>query len=290
MNEIRRGDRVFRVADHPSSADGRAAFLGSAEAATLGFFDATLPRCARMIDVGAYVGFMSLYAALQVAEVHAVEACPAHQALLLDNLALNPTLASRIALHRVAVGATEGEVTLYRKGSADSGTSVFETVERSGLVRGEADATAPMRETGRLLGEMGLDRATLLKIDVEGAEYAILPSLGEMLGEHLPFLQISFHPFNLVGADPYRTALIRLQAGLGAADALAAYPFIYLPHRRWDGALRWRCIDHHNRLEFLQTYLLATKPVPRVTSPQHGFVDAIGFSAIRLPELECELA
>ena len=288
---VRRGARTFLVADHPSSCDGIDAFLGDAEAATLDFFDATLPHCNRMIDLGAYVGFMSLYAATQVARVHAIEASPTHQALLRTNLLHNPELATRIHLHPVAVGDIDGRATLFSKGPADSGTSVFATIERAGLLRGCVDATVPQRAAGPLLETLGLDQASLLKIDVEGAEYAILPAVAPLLARRRPFLQVSFHPFNLVAADPYTTSLLRLRASLQVAEALAAYRYIYLPAPApmpgtAPGATAWQRVDREGRQDFLLDYLLTPKPAARVGSLQLGFVDAVGFSPVRLPALE----
>ncbi len=54
-----------------------------------------------------------------------------------------------------------------------------------------------MRAAASLLQELLLDDVTLL-IDVEGAKYAVLPTIAALLAEYLPFLQVSFHPFNIV--------------------------------------------------------------------------------------------
>ena len=37
---------------------------------------------------------------------------------------------------------------------------------------------------------------------------------------------------------------------------------------------------------FLREYLLRRKPVPRIGTPQYGFIDAIGFTDVRLPALD----
>lgn len=279
--EVRRGGSRFLLSPHASSSTALAAFQGGEEAATLAFFDATLPACRRMFDFGAYVGLMSLYAATQVAAVHAVEASPSHQALLAANLALNPALAQRITLHPVAVGARDATACLFRKADSDSGTSLFEVVEREGVVRGRADIAVPVRAAGPLLEEAGLDGDSLVKIDVEGAEYDILPAIADLLARHHPFLQVSFHPFNLVGPDPYRTTLRRLRAAIDAAEALASYRFVYLH----DAAGIWRAVGPADRPGFLRDYLLRAKQMPRIGSAQFGFIGAVGFSPIRLDAL-----
>ena len=283
---VSRGGRTLQVADHPSSRDGVESFLSESETATIDFFDAALPRCTRMIDVGAYIGMMSLYAALQVDEVHAVEASPSHQELLRANIALNPRLAERITTHPCAVGARDGTAALFRKAYADSGASVFRSVERTGVLQGRKEADVPVRAAAALLDGLGLDAATLLKIDIEGAEYEVLPAIAPLLAERQPFLQVSFHPFNIVHDDPYLAALARLRASLDAAQALQAYRFVYLHGRVATGRTGWRQVDVGGRLTYLRDYLLAWKQVPRVASPQLGFVDAVGFSPVALAALD----
>ncbi len=282
---ISRGGRHFCVADQPFCRDGADAFLGDAEAATLAFFDAVLPRCTRVIDVGAYVGMMSLYAALHVHEVHAVEASPTHQGLLRANIALNPQLAERIRVHCCAIGKADGTAALFRKAYADSGSSLFRSVERTAVLQGQKEADVPVRAAAALLEELQLDATTLLKIDIEGAEYEVLPAIASLLAQRQPFLQVSFHPFNIVRDDPYIGTLARLQAALDAAQAVASYRFIYLHGRMVSGRQTWWRVAVEDRKLFVSDYLLAWKQVSRIASAQLGFVDAVGFSPVSLAAL-----
>ena len=74
-----------------------------------------------------------------------------------------------------------------------------------------------------------MDGRTLLKIDIEGAEYDVLRVIAPLLAEHKPWLHVSFHPFNLVArGDAYHNALLRLRCALSAAEALAPYRFMHL--------------------------------------------------------------
>jgi hypothetical protein len=38
-------------------------------------------------------------------------------------------------------------------------------------------------------------------------------------------------------------------------------------------------------MSFLHEYLLRPKPVPRIATPQYGFIEAVGFSDVALPAL-----
>lgn len=276
---VTQGGRSFERSDHPLIAAAAAEFCSGFEAGTLRFFNAALPYCDRMVDFGAYVGFTALYAASCGANVFAFEPSPGNFALLSENVAANPELARRIRLFRHGLGVREESVTLYAKGRADSGSSIFRDVERAGLVRGAPDATVALRDADAVLREVGLDHRTLLKMDIEGAEYLVLPAIAALLADRKPWLHVSFHPFNLVqGRDSYANAVTRLRAALQVAEAVSSYRYM---HFFTDGG--WTTIAPEERMDFLRQYLLKPKPVPRVASPQYGFVDAVGFSEQALP-------
>ena len=270
--------RQWHVLDHPVVAHAAAEFTSGFEDRTLQFFDAALPFCRRLIDVGGYLGMLSLYAADRVEEVTVFEPSPSHQAFLRANLARNPALARRTTLVPAALAAEAGELTLYRKAFADSGASLFPVVERQSLLRGEPEATVPVLAAAPALVEAGLDAATLLKIDIEGAEYAVIPAIADLLHRDLPFLQVSFHPFNLVAeGDPVATTLLRLRRMLDVVEALRAYDYWYVP--TGEG---WREVTPAILPQFLECWLLRPKPVGRIATRQYGFIEGIGFSRRRL--------
>ena len=156
---------------------------------------------------------------------------------------------------------------------------MFQQIERQRLLSGQAGAVIPLRDAAAVLHEIGVDRRTLLKIDIEGAEYEVLRAIAPMLADCKPWLHVSFHPFNLVaGTDAYRNALLRLRHTLSAAEALVPYRFMHL---YVEGG--WCTIGPGERMDFLRQYLLSAKPVPRVATPQYGFVHAIAFSDEMLP-------
>jgi FkbM family methyltransferase len=270
---------AFNVVDDPVATHGAAEFTSGFEEGTIRLFDRVLPRCDRMIDFGAYIGFTALHAASRGVEVFAFEPNPAAHDLLVRNVAANPALSPRMHLFRHGIGARDQDVMLYAKAHADSGASVHQRIERGSVVMGAPAAMIRLRAAAGVLREIGVDRRTLLKIDIEGAEYQVLPAIASLLAEAKPWLHVSFHPFNLVhGDDRYRTELLRLRGMLDVADALEPYRFLHVFSQ---GA--WETIEADDRLEFLKHYLLRAKPVPRVQTLQHGFTDAMAFSEQPLP-------
>jgi FkbM family methyltransferase len=263
----------------PVALHGATEFTTGFEEGTIRFFDLVLPRCDRMIDFGAYIGFTALHAASRGVEVYAFEPNPAAHDLLVRNVAANPNLTPRMHLFRQGVGPRDEDAILYAKAHADSGASLHQTIERGMVVQGLPAATVQLRDAADVLRVLGLDRRTLLKIDIEGSEYQVLPVIASLLAEAKPWLHVSFHPFNLVDASaPYRTELLRLRGMLDVAEALAPYRFLHVfSHGGWE------TVEADDRLEFLRHYLLRAKPVPRVHTPQYGFIDAVAFSAQPLP-------
>jgi FkbM family methyltransferase len=267
--------------DNPLIAHALAEFRSESEAGTREFFDAVLPRCDAMVDVGAHVGLTALYCAGRVDRVTAFEPSPVNLGFLEANIALNPGLADRIRVQPCGLGARDEEVTLYAKSLGDSGTSIHELVERAQMMRGRPLATAWLQAADPTLRALGVGRRTLVKIDIEGAEYQVVPALAGLLAEAQPFLHLSCHPFNLVvPGDAYRTALARVRGGIALAEALACYPHMYFYRTG-----RWIRVGVEERMELLERYLLEPKRVPGLASPQYGFIDAIGLSPEALPEL-----
>ena len=270
---------AFNVADSAPARAAAAEFTSGFEEGTLQFFDAVLPECHRMVDFGGFIGFTSLYAAAHGASVDCFEPSPTNATLLAANLAANPHLAPRIRLHRHAIGATDATLPLFAKGHADSGSSLFRTVQRASLLTGRAEALVPVRAAANVLEEVGLSPDTLLKIDIEGAEYDVVPAIAALLARRRPFLHLSFHPFNIVrGPDEYLNQIARLRGALAIAEAVAPYRHMYFHTEQG-----WTRIDQRDRLTLLAQYLLKPKPIPRIATPQYGFTDALALSEVALP-------
>jgi FkbM family methyltransferase len=272
---------AFNVVDDPIVARGAAEFTSGFEEGTIGYFDRVLPHCERMIDFGAYIGFTTLHAASHGVEVYAFEPNPVSHELLTRNVAANAVLAPRIHLFRHGIGARDAEATLYAKALADSGASLYQSIERGSVVQGAPAAKIRLRGANTVLRELDVDRRTLLKIDIEGAEYQVLPAISALLAERKPWLHVSFHPFNLIdNDDPYRTELLRLRGMLDVAEATLSYRYLHI----FSGGI-WETIEADDRREFLRHYLLHAKPVPRIRTPQYGFIDAMAFSELPLPDV-----
>ncbi|MBI1748350.1 MAG: FkbM family methyltransferase [Acidobacteria bacterium] len=125
--------------------------------------------CEVVWDVGAHIGSVAIRALMdaRVKEVHAFEPDPRHSEILAINLALNQGL---YTIHRLALGSRCGAMKLYRGPLANTGLSSL-------VAPPEADReefTVNCRTADELVFRDGITPPTLMKIDVEDWEYAVL--------------------------------------------------------------------------------------------------------------------
>jgi FkbM family methyltransferase len=125
-----------------------------------------------VLDIGANAGISAVYFAAHFphAEVHAFEPDPGNCELL----RLNAQACGRIHVHPFALGASDGELTLY---GSDEAINFGGFSAHAVGVNPARSRKVPMRHAGRCLAELGIGSIDLLKIDTEGAEWDILTAV-----------------------------------------------------------------------------------------------------------------
>jgi FkbM family methyltransferase len=231
---VRMGSRVVRVADEQPTFWDRVEG-GRWEPETLAAIDRLVDADTTFLDLGAWVGPTALYAAGVARRVIAVEADPAALAQLRRNLEVNPDLARRIEVMPRAVHAEEWPVTMgARRKPGDSMSSLL--LDSAGRTW-EAATVTPSQ-----LAAMIADAERLfVKIDIEGAEYDLLPALEPLLNRAHAVL-ISFHPKILAAAvGDTSEAGRKTRAALAALAGFRARPLGGKPSASLAPLLvRWR--------------------------------------------------
>jgi FkbM family methyltransferase len=148
-----------------------------------GFFKAGMT----FIDIGANIGFYSIMAAQRVGSsgcVVAVEADPDVAAILRQNIECNV-----VENVRIVTGAAYRECGVVKLGRA-AASSWY-----SGLYYEKAAewVAVPAFTLDTLLREMAVPRVDLVKMDVEGAEGAVLEGMARILREEHPTLLVELH-------------------------------------------------------------------------------------------------
>lgn len=201
----------------------RKAAAGDWERGTLRFFRRALGASAEAVcvDVGAWIGPTALFAAQFCRRVFAVEPDPAAYARLLANLRLNA--AANIMPCRAAIAAFDGRAQLAnRRHFGNSMTRAQPPTAAAGDISGDR-ATAPAMRLPAFIERFGIDRIDLLKIDIEGGEFDLLPQLLALPAKYRPAIHLSLHA-------PFFPAAERAGKLAAVAELAAQYTHIYDQH------------------------------------------------------------
>jgi FkbM family methyltransferase len=147
-----------------------------------------------VIDIGANQGFFTLYAASRGARVFSFEPLEENIAILRENVKRNG-LEDRVTAFHAAVTGTEKEITLFfgenTHGNARSETASIIDEQRGGVSTGSRKVEGvPAAE---LLAHCGLDACDFLKMDCEGAEFAIFDNMPKATMDAFGRMAVEFH-------------------------------------------------------------------------------------------------
>lgn len=197
------GDVAIQVDDDQPTFWDRVE-AGTWEPGTLATLAPILGPGVTFLDIGAWVGPLSLLAAARGAEVLAIEADPAAQDQFRRNVLANPDLGRRIALIEAAISPIDAPVRLgARRKPGDSMSSVL-------LADGGTTWAAVAVTPSMLAARLPRSGRLVVKMDIEGAEYDLLPHLGPLLAGADVAVLLSLHPVILCEAGgPNPTARAR---------------------------------------------------------------------------------
>jgi FkbM family methyltransferase len=138
------------------------------------------------VDVGANVGYYSLLASKLVGlpgRVVAIEASPSIFSELETNLRLNEV--SNVRAVNAAASDHEGEVRLFKGHQHNTGLTTV--LSDTGF---ELECKVPAAPLTKILQPNEIERARIIKIDVEGAEASVLSGMGSIVISGRPDLEI----------------------------------------------------------------------------------------------------
>ena len=139
------------------------------------------------IDMGAWIGPTTLFGACIANQVYAVEPDPVAIAALKENMALNKELAAKITLFEGCISDSTGSMAIGNQTQfGNSETSLL--YPNAGRRHTVNSLTFP-----DFVSRYGIQHCSLVKMDVEGAEIFILPSMIDFLKQSKPTVFISFH-------------------------------------------------------------------------------------------------
>jgi len=143
------------------------------------------------IDIGAWQGVLSIYAARKRCIVYAIECDPVSYYELKDNLEANDIDIYDVETSVIAISDSFGLAPLGTNSSYGSSESTL--LKREGDTAEKYVATM---ELPRWINhfEIDINEVCLIKIDIEGGELLLIKGALGFLSEHRPPLYIAFHP------------------------------------------------------------------------------------------------
>ena len=157
---------------------------------TFAIFDYFIDEESIVLDIGAWSGVLALYAAKTAKEVHALDPDPVCFKELQININLNPDLSDKISAYPVAISNKEEEVSLSARSQyGASSTSILQRNRDT-----EHSTKIITTELSDFLDQEKISHVDFIKMDVEGAEFKILPGIEKALKKlNYPTLYVSFH-------------------------------------------------------------------------------------------------
>ena len=230
------GGERFRLDPYHSKFWRRAA-AGNWEPETFAVLGEHLSRDRDYVDIGAWIGPTVLFGARRARHVWCFEPDPTAFRFLAWNIALNRL--DNVSPFAVALSEGFGVARMASFGG-EAGDSMTSLLNSGGA--GGSDALTIGWDA--FAGAVDLGAVSLVKIDIEGAEFSVLPTLIPWLKVHRPALYLSTHaPF--LPPDDRRARMADL------ADSLGFY-------RRWRDAKGQDCGPGAMRAaEGFETWLLS---------------------------------
>lgn len=179
---------------------------GSWEPGTFRIFDKFLDPKTVMLDIGAWIGPTSLYAASRAKKIFAFEPDPVAYNSLVQNIDLNTI--KNIVPYPIAVSNEWKGIGFGAKNAL--GDSM------SSELWGKNDDQVPATSFSALLVDI---QPGFVKIDIEGGEKNIFDNSALLLEQIKPTIHLSLHtPWHLKNLEGFKKHII---------DGLAMYPYFY---------------------------------------------------------------
>jgi FkbM family methyltransferase len=142
------------------------------------------------VDVGAWIGPTLLYGAQLARHCYALEPDPVAFARLQQNLLLNPSFAERVTLSPCCITPVSGPIKIGNKTSPIGGDSMSSLLFAAGPVNWRVLGVT----LDSFAAEHGIRDCSLLKIDIEGGEFEVLPAIADYLMKYRPTVYLALHP------------------------------------------------------------------------------------------------
>jgi len=186
--------------------------MGLAEFDHHTFYLPALGPASVVFDLGAAGGAFG-------ANLHAMTGCRSICAEASPSVFRNLQAARGVEAHQLAVGGTDGPVSMTVGGHVGD-TYWVRGVDDDGEDAGTETIEVPGVTLATLMARTGVDFVDLIKLDIEGAEFAFFDAAGDDTLRRVGQMTVEFHDFLDPARRPDVLAIIRRLEGLGFATVI----------------------------------------------------------------------
>lgn len=194
MRQIIKGEVKFNVDDSIRNAFWNNVANDWWEENTFKIFAKFLDKNHSYIDLGAWIGSTVLYGCQLAKHCYAIEPDPIALNQLSKNIDLNPNLKDKISVFEFAAWDENTTIKLGCRDMGNSETSIYELKAKQEII---VDA----KRLDDFIKEHNISDCNFIKMDVEGAEVNILPTIKQFLELNKPTLHLSLHHPRFKPAD-----------------------------------------------------------------------------------------
>jgi len=185
---------------------------------TFQIFDTFLDQDHSYFDIGAWIGITALYGALNAKHCYAFEPDPIAYKRLQENIDLNPLLKNKITVSPKAISDKTGESVLGSVTSDIGGDSNSSLLFKKGKISWNVLTTT----LDEYAIENGIHDFNFIKMDIEGGEGVVLPSMNNFLQTYKPTLFLAIHPV-FYGPDYFKITQELIKT-------LSCYKHLFISH------------------------------------------------------------
>jgi FkbM family methyltransferase len=185
---LRCQEQTICVTHGPNDSFWQLVSDGAWEPDTFAVFRRFIDREHSYVDIGSWVGPTLLYGSKLAKHAYGVEPDPIAFKELKQNLALNAGLSENVNIFNLCIAEASGEVRFGNR--AEGGDSTSSLLFSSGKTTWTVKATSFCE----FVNQNRIHDCNFIKMDIEGGEFRVLPSMISYLREHRPTFFLSLHP------------------------------------------------------------------------------------------------
>ncbi len=223
--------RTFHVREDEWTLYWQEVQRGEWEPETFALYDHFTDAQHSVLDLGAWIGPTVLYGCQKARAVYALEPDPVAFAKLAANVELNQPRLDNIHLFNSAIAATNG--TLRLVAAREAGDSASTMLAHSAAHSWQVQAV----RLDDFVQQNNIADCNFVKMDIEGGEYQVIPTMTQWLERIRPTLYLSLHPSQLYWSGLRALRVVRalrvnyvVNATQKLLNALAFYRQCYDAH------------------------------------------------------------